>query len=60
MTISAITELLCCPLDGQRLVESDDGQWLVTADGRRRYPVQDGIARLLPELGEDVPAEGEA
>lgn len=49
MTISAIIDLLCCPLDGQALHASQDGQWLVTADGKRRYPVHDGIAELLPE-----------
>ncbi|MDO5091194.1 MAG: hypothetical protein Q4D61_06570 [Cardiobacteriaceae bacterium] len=58
MTTSAIIDRLRCPLDGQRLIASDDGQWLVTADGTRRYPVEDGIARLLPEYAQDIPAQG--
>lgn len=64
MTTAAIIDLLRCPLDGQPLVASADGQWLQTADGARRYPLQDGIARLLPEEAQEIkalspPANGE-
>lgn len=59
MTIAAIIDLLRCPLDGQPLVASEDGEWLVTADGQRRYPLLEGIARLLPEAAQQKNADGE-
>ena len=52
MIMSAIIDLLRCPLDGQALRKQ--GDWLVTADGKRRYPVVDGIAQLLPEKAQTV------
>lgn len=55
-----LLSLLRCPQSGQTLVvepntaeinvngEVDSG-WLVSADGRHRYPIHDGIPRFVPE-----------
>lgn len=42
-------KLLCCPIDRQPLVLSEDGAWLENCTGGRRYPIENGIAMLLPE-----------
>ena len=52
-----LLEILRCPVTGQKLVleaaEYADGQirnaWLVTEDGRYRYPVREFIPRFVPE-----------
>lgn len=49
-----LTDLLVCPITGRRLVQRD-GE-LVTEDGARRYPIEDGIARLfVTETDSDAP-----
>lgn len=57
---SALLPRLRCPRSGQRLVldpdaavmgsrgEIGDG-WLLSEDGRHRYPIRDGIPRFVPE-----------
>ena len=49
MVISAplrdCADLLACPVTGAPLTATEDG--FATADGTRRYPVEDGIARLF-------------
>lgn len=57
MTIAAIIELLRCPIDGQPLHACDG--WLITADGLRRYPQEDGIAALLPEKAQYKTPDGQ-
>lgn len=57
MTIAAIIEVLRCPLDGQPLRQQ--GDWLLTADGRRRYPMADGIAELLPDKAQERDESGQ-
>ena len=50
-------ELLRCPVTGQRLMLTDTSQtpaeagsgWLITQDGRHRYPIRNGIPRFVPE-----------
>lgn len=44
-----LVALLRCPIDGGALRLSEDGAWLLHASAARRYPITDGIARLLPE-----------
>tara|TARA_B100001059_G_C17834917_1_gene587352 strand:- start:320 stop:1306 length:987 start_codon:yes stop_codon:yes gene_type:complete len=52
-----LLELLCCPETGQSLMleaESNNAEeietgWLVSADGRYRYPIHKGIPRFVPE-----------
>lgn len=57
MTTAAIIDLLRCPVDGQPLQERDG--WLITEDGTRRYPLEDGIAALLPEKAQEKTADGQ-
>lgn len=47
-----LLEILVCPETKAALIE--DGDWLVSTDklSRRRYPVQDGIPRMLVEESE--------
>lgn len=53
--------LLRCPLSGQPLKRSADGQFLYCQDDSYRYPVKDGIAMLLAEHAEALtPATGQA
>lgn len=54
MLANNFTELLCCPIDGQPLIQSEDGKWLTTQDGMRSYPIEDGIAHLLVEYAQLV------
>ena len=50
-----LLEILRCPQSGQRLkLEGDqlaeiDNGWLVTIDGRYRYPIRNRIPRFVPE-----------
>jgi len=52
-----LLEQLRCPNTNQRLVVESDGPetgviengFLVSADGRHRYPIRNGIARFVPE-----------
>lgn len=57
MTVAAIIDLLRCPVDGQPL--HPDGGWLLSADGARRYPLEDGIAALLPEKAQEKGTDGQ-
>ena len=41
--------LLRCPIDGNPLELSDDGAYLINQAAQRRYPIENGIAMLLPE-----------
>lgn len=46
----SIIATLRCPISGQPLSFHDGDQpYLQTADGQYRYPVENGIAMLLPE-----------
>ncbi|MBV7434827.1 hypothetical protein KRX19_07280 [Cardiobacteriaceae bacterium TAE3-ERU3] len=46
----AVISALRCPITGQPLTFHDGEQpYLQTSDGSYRYPVQGGIAMLLPE-----------
>ena len=42
-----IVHLLQCPITASALVISDDRQFLITSDGKIRYPVIDGIPVLI-------------
>lgn len=52
-----LLELLRCPKTGQRLVLGTDENssqkiesgWLVSEDGKHRYPIRNGIPRFVPE-----------
>lgn len=53
-----LLEILCCPVTGQDLMpdestpEADaiENGWLVSKDGKHRYPVRNGIPRFVPEV----------
>lgn len=46
----SIIATLRCPISGQALSFHDGDQpYLETVDGQYRYPVENGIAMLLPE-----------
>ncbi len=47
-----LLERLRCPVTGQRLRETAEGDFLETEDGARRYPVRDGLPRLRLEDGQ--------
>lgn len=52
-----LLKLMRCPMTGQRLILEADGNnlklidvgWLVSEDGRHRYPIQNGIPRFVPQ-----------
>ncbi|MBW1600971.1 Trm112 family protein [Streptomyces sp. JJ66] len=46
--------ILACPLDKGPLVLLPDGTSLYNPRLRRRYPVVEGVPRLLPSSGEPV------
>lgn len=52
-----VIALLRCPLDGQPLLQTEDGKWLITQDGTRRYPIENGIAHLLAEYAQNLQAD---
>lgn len=49
MLDSNLVALLRCPIDGGALRLSSDGLWLIHTQAGRRYPIEGGIAMLLPE-----------
>lgn len=49
-------KILRCPIDGQPLVLSEDGAWLVNEVGQHRYPIDGGIAMLLAEHAQPLQA----
>src|SRR5262245_14200600 len=54
---TAVLDLLRCPKSGQRLTLADGSRlgddietgWLVSSDGRYRYPIRTGVPRFVPE-----------
>lgn len=54
MITAEFAKLLSCPIDGQPLALSDDGLYLVTSQGNRRYPIENDIAMLLAEYAEEL------
>lgn len=53
----SIIATLRCPVSGQPLNFHDGEQpYLQTADGQYRYPVENGIAMLLPEQAQKADA----
>ncbi|UJF24308.1 hypothetical protein L0B52_08220 [Suttonella sp. R2A3] len=49
---------LRCPITGQSLVQRDaEPDFLYTADGAYRYPLENGIALLLAEYGEALSSQ---
>jgi len=53
-----VLEILVCPTTGQPL--HIEGDHLVSEDGQHRYPIRDGIALLLPKLGNEAASDGES
>ncbi|KNE79191.1 MULTISPECIES: Trm112 family protein [Streptomyces] len=51
-----LLKILACPLDKGPLILDEAGDALYNPRLRRRYPIIDGIPRLLPSSGE--PAVG--
>lgn len=52
-----IINILRCPIDGGELRLSADGAWLIQASARRRYPIVNGIAMLVPEQAQALSEE---
>ncbi len=49
-----LLSLLRCPISGGPLRLSDDGQWLISEQGRVRYPIIDEIPHLVAEAAEPL------
>ncbi|WP_030544211.1 Trm112 family protein [Streptomyces albus] len=49
-----LLKILACPLDKGPLILDEDGGALCNPRLRRRYPIVDGIPRLLPSSGEPL------
>lgn len=52
MIDSDLRALLVCPLDHGELADDDGALRCTRCD--RRYPVEDGIPRMIPDEAEDV------
>jgi uncharacterized protein YbaR (Trm112 family) len=46
--------LLRCPVTGQPLRQSDDEAWLICDAAGLRYPIIDGIPRLIAAAAEKI------
>lgn len=49
-----LVKILRCPLTKTPLRLSEDGQWLIADAGKLRYPIVDGIPRLVAEAADEL------
>ncbi len=55
MTIDPeLVNILRCPRTKAPLRLSEDGQWLIAEEGKIRYPIVDGIPRLIADAAEKL------
>ncbi len=52
--VPEILAVLRCPVSGEKLRATDDGRWLVSDAAGVRYPVIDGVARLIAPAAEKL------
>ena len=52
-----LLQILACPLTGGPLRLSDDEKWLISDQGKVRYPIVDDVPHLLAESAEPLEKE---
>jgi uncharacterized protein YbaR (Trm112 family) len=58
VALDDVLPYLVCPVTRQPLSRGADGRWLVTPDGTRRYPIEDGIPVLVDRHAHVAASEG--
>lgn len=56
MLNSNFVKQLRCPIDGQPLSLSEDGNYLINESKTKRYEINNDIAMLLPEKAQEINA----